>query len=271
VQYGLFPPNFGDYGDPNVLRELARRAEAAGWDGFFVWDHLLGELPVADPWVALAAIAAETRSLVLGPMIVPLARRRPWKVALEAATLDALAPGRVIVGVGIGVRWDYARFGEPDDAAERVEKVEDGMALLRRLLAGETVNHHGSHHRVSDVTFQRAAVPLWASGFWPRRRPVVGARHADGVFPNVREPVTGFRRPTPAEVREQRRDFVADGGPADGAVAVMSLTSSEPADLEAYAAAGATWWLESPWTGKQGFVPPEQYAAHVDAGPPGRR
>ena len=84
---------------------LAAEAEEAGWHGFFVWDQLRWKAPVrqvADPWITLAAIATATERLRLGPMVTPLPRRRPVKVARETATLDWLSGGRLTLGVGIG-------------------------------------------------------------------------------------------------------------------------------------------------------------------------
>jgi alkanesulfonate monooxygenase SsuD/methylene tetrahydromethanopterin reductase-like flavin-dependent oxidoreductase (luciferase family) len=115
MRFGIYVPSYGSYGDPATLRELAVAAEGAGWDGFFLYD-LIGpyhyEPPVADPWVTLAAIAQATTTIRLGPMVVPLPRRRPAKLALEAGTLQSLSGGRLILGLGTGVGWDYTRFGE---------------------------------------------------------------------------------------------------------------------------------------------------------------
>jgi len=87
MKYGIYVPNFGAYGDPHNLIELALVAENAGWDGFFLWDHILlhrhSAIPMVDAWVALSAIAARTNRIRLGPLVTPLARRRPWKVARE--------------------------------------------------------------------------------------------------------------------------------------------------------------------------------------------
>src|SRR3990172_7085574 len=91
VHFALNVPNFGDYADPATFVRLAREAEAAGWDA-----------PIADPWILLAAAAAVTERIRLGPMVTPLARRRPWVVARQAATLDHLSAGRVTLGVGLG-------------------------------------------------------------------------------------------------------------------------------------------------------------------------
>ena len=107
MRFGFYTPNSAATGDPKLVIELAMRAETAGWDGFFLWDHLTAwRPPLADPWVMLGAVAACTERITLGPLIVPLARRRPQKVALEATTLTRLAPGRCLLGVGLGVLYD---------------------------------------------------------------------------------------------------------------------------------------------------------------------
>ena len=107
--YGILAPNFGDYSDPRVLADLAGEAEEACWDCFFVVDHLLSgahDVGGADPWISLSAIATRTNRIRIGPMVTPLARRRPWKLARETVTLDRLAAGRLTLGVGLGGRWN---------------------------------------------------------------------------------------------------------------------------------------------------------------------
>ena len=123
MQFGIYVPNFGAYGDPHNLLTLATEAEAAGWDGFFLWDHLLifpgAAVPFVDAWVTLAGIATRTERMRLGPMITPVARRRPWKLAREIVSLDQLSRGRAVLGVGLGNPADveFQYFGE--DPADR--------------------------------------------------------------------------------------------------------------------------------------------------------
>ena len=102
---------------------LARDAEAAGWDAFFLWDHVLawnGNV-VADPWTLLAAIAVSTERIRLGTMVTPLPRRRPWQVVRQIVTLDHLSGGRATLGVGLGFppREEFEIFGESGDARVR--------------------------------------------------------------------------------------------------------------------------------------------------------
>jgi alkanesulfonate monooxygenase SsuD/methylene tetrahydromethanopterin reductase-like flavin-dependent oxidoreductase (luciferase family) len=97
MRSALWLPLFDELADPAVVARLAAEAEQAGWHGFFVWDQLRWRAPVrqvADPWITLAAVATATERLRLGPMVTPLARRRPAKLARETATLDQLSGGR---------------------------------------------------------------------------------------------------------------------------------------------------------------------------------
>jgi alkanesulfonate monooxygenase SsuD/methylene tetrahydromethanopterin reductase-like flavin-dependent oxidoreductase (luciferase family) len=97
MRSGLFVPIFDALADPALVARLSAEAEEAGWDGIFLWDHVRWREPVlevADAWITLAAIATATQAIRLGPMVTPLARRRPVKVARETATLDRLSGGR---------------------------------------------------------------------------------------------------------------------------------------------------------------------------------
>ena len=111
MRFAINLPNFGIFGDARLLAELAAEAEEHGWDGFFIWDHTRpGPLPLAEPWVALTAIALATQRIRLGPMVTPLPRRRPTKLARETVSVDHLSGGRLTLGVGIGVmpyEWEY--------------------------------------------------------------------------------------------------------------------------------------------------------------------
>ncbi len=171
MRFGLSVQNYGEYGDPVLLSELAREAEQAGWDGFFLWDHLhlrrRSEQPFADPMVALAAIAMATERIRIGTMVTSPARRRPWKLAREAVTLDHLSHGRVILGVGLG--WsaadDFEAFGEEGDVRVRAERLDEALEIIDGLCSGEPFSFEGRHHRMANVRFlpppvQRPRVPI---------------------------------------------------------------------------------------------------------------
>ena len=104
MRHGLYVAPFRELADVRALAAVAAEAEAGGWDGFFVWDHVMtfDGLDIADPWIALTAVALATERLRLGAMVTPLARRRPWDVARQVAVLDRLSGGRMVFGAGLG-------------------------------------------------------------------------------------------------------------------------------------------------------------------------
>ena len=133
---GIFLPPFDELVDPRTLVELAQAAEERGWDGFFLWDHIAYRAPVralADPWVALGAIANATEKLRLGPLVTPLSRRRVQKVARETVTLDRLSGGRLTFGVGLEARRTSAgAVREEVDVRKRAQLLDEGLASWPR-------------------------------------------------------------------------------------------------------------------------------------------
>lgn len=246
MRRALFLPIFDELAEPATVARLAAEAEEAGWDGVFVWDHIAYSPPVraiADPLVTLAAMASATERIRLGPMVTPLPRRRPVKLAREIATLDRLSEGRVTLGVGIG--GDGARelsaTGEELDARIRGEMLDEGLDVLAVAWSGEEVHHHGRHYVVDGLTIrptpmQRPGPPVWIAVRQGNRAPLRRAARHDGVFPvqidhpdQLAEIVDAVRALRPADVGSFD---VAVGGPA----------GSDPA---AYEAVGATWWMAS--------------------------
>ncbi len=269
MQFAIQIPNFGSGGDPRALVELASRAEDAGWDGFFVWDHLLVDaawtLEIADPWIALAAIAQATTRIRLGPMVAALPRRRPAKLARETASLDRLSGGRLILGVGLG--WpsdaDFGWFGDETELARRGAMVDESLAILEGLWSGEPFAFTGEHYRVAEATFlprpvQEPRIPVWVAALRPGPdAPLRRAARWDGFAPAVEDgylPLEMFARDT-ARVRELR----AMAGSAADATYEMVAAGVTPGDdraaaadtVAAFEAAGATWWQEivSDWLG----------------------
>ena len=223
LRSALWLPLFEDLADPRVVARVAAAAEEAGWDGCFVWDQLSWRAPVrevADPWIALAAIATATERLRLGPMVTTLPRRRPAKVARETATLDRLSDGRLTLGVGIGsdrFAAELSRTGEQLDDRQRGQMLDESLAILTAAWSGEPVHHRGEHYTVDDIEFlprpvQRPGVPVWAAGFPGNAKPIRRAARLDGFFPaNLEHPdqlVRGRRdhhRPPSGRDRTVRR------------------------------------------------------------------
>lgn len=179
---------------PGVQAEIAATAEAHGWDGFFVWDHVLrrAEEPqeIADPWVSLAVVAAATERLRLGPMVTPITRRRPVKLARETLSLDHLSDGRLILGLGLGVdhSGELTKFGEEVDPVVRGQRLDEGVQVLRALWSGQTVNFEGDHFVARDVTIVPPAgrppiIPMWFAARGGARKPVRRAARHEGLFP----------------------------------------------------------------------------------------
>jgi len=290
MRYGIYLPNYGPYGDAKVLAALAHEAEQAGWDGFFLWDHIAPEGPVnvVDPWVALTAVALNTERIRIGTTVTPVPRRRPWKLARETVSLDRLSGGRLILGVGIGLgegEWDD--LGEEPDQAKRAEMLDEGLDILTGLWRAEPFSYEGKYYHIKQAHFlpgplQQPRIPIWVGGFWPNKRPMRRAARWDGAFPLM--PWTD--ESTPENMMLQFKDAVAyiqDQRAAqgiEGPIDIVHIGGTPPhipglaaLDANDHAEAGATWWLEMlypyrwGWTG-DGPWPVEAMREGVLQGPP---
>jgi alkanesulfonate monooxygenase SsuD/methylene tetrahydromethanopterin reductase-like flavin-dependent oxidoreductase (luciferase family) len=256
---GIAVPNFGE--EPGGLIDLGVAAEEAGFDGFFLWDHIVfsnsGEgPPIIDPWLVLAVVAARTSRIRIGTMITPVPRRRPWQLARQTASLDRLSGGRLILGVGIGspAYGDFGIFHEPTGDRARADLLDEGLDVLAGLWSGETFSYAGEHFSVDPVRFtpvpvQRPRVPVWVGGVLPATRPIARAARWDGVVP-IRFADRSLVRPSPADIAGVRSQMAAARGPAGPFdVAVWAEVAADPATVpgtaEPYQAAGATWWIET--------------------------
>lgn len=192
VKHGVFVAPFGQLADPHKLVDLAATAEESGWDGVFLWDHVLRpeSNEIVDTWVALGAMAAATTRIRLGPMVTPIPRRRPIKLAREILTVDLMSDGRLTVGVGSGTDsgGELSRFDEIVDGRARGARLEEGLDIISRLLEGETLAHVGEHFRVDGVSLeprpaQEPRPPIWCAARGSATKPVRRAAHYDGMFP----------------------------------------------------------------------------------------
>lgn len=244
LRSALWLPLFGDLADPIIVARLAAEAEAAGWDGLFVWDQVCWREPVrrvADPWIVLAAAATATRRLRLGPMVTPLPRRRPAKVARETATLDRLSGGRLTLGVGIGddrYAGELSTTAEELDDRRRGRMLDEALAVLAVAWSGEPVRHRGEHYTIDGIRFlprpvQRPGIPVWAAGMPGNVKPIRRAARLDGFFPaNLQHP------DQVAEIAALLADL---RGGLDGYDLAVGLKPG--VDPEPYKRAEATWWL----------------------------
>jgi len=274
-------PNFGYFGDIDTLIDIAVEAEDAGWDGFTLWDHVLVfkqedlVLPFVDPWIALSAIACNTSKMKLCPLVTPLPRRRPWKVAREALTLDHLSKGRLILGVGIGAPPDveFEYFGEETDTKIRAQQLDESLDILTGLWTGKSFSYSGEHYQLNEMTFlpkpkQTPRIPIWVGGGVPHKAPFIRAARYDGVAPvHARwpEPVTPDDLDDVLDIiRKERGDLEQFDVVICGATSSNDNEKNEEI-LAPWKERGVTWWLED-INGMRAKI--EVLRERIRAGPP---
>lgn len=277
MKYGFVLP----YGDARAVAALAHEAEAAGWDGFFVWEPIWG----IDPWVSLAAAAMRTERIRLGTMLTPLSIRKPWKLASETATLDNLSGGRVILSVGLGATdTGFANFGEELDRKTRAELVDEGLEILTGLWRGQPFSFEGKHYHISPTTFypppppvQRPRIPIWVVGAYPRAKSMRRALRYDGLLPVKMDASGKFLETTP-EIITEIKAYIAQhrlglNPLAEPGVYDIIQEGQTPGDdagkaaeiVRPWAEAGVTWWIEAMW----GENDQEKVLTRLRQGPPG--
>ena len=289
MKYGLYLPNFGAFGDARLLAELAQEAEHAGWDGFFIWDHIARPIvtPMVDAWVALSAIAMSTRAIRIGALVTPLPRRRPWKVARETVSIDRLSNGRLVLGVGIGssggqeVEWD--NFGEEVDLKTRGAMLDEGLEVIRGLWSGKPFAFDGQHYQVKQSQFiptplQTPRIPVWVAGNWPNHAPFRRAARWDGMIPQTQSKGVDELALLKQAI-QYTRDYRKDAGPLDVVYSAAPTPGDDPAKaaerIAPFAEAGVTWWLEQIYPGHFGSGwqedwPLEAMRERILQGPPAK-
>lgn len=261
MKFGIYAPNFGEtFGNPNLVTELAVEAEKAGWDGFFLWDHIFnpeGFPDTVDPFITLTSVALNTKKILLGTTVTPLPRRRPWKLARETVTLDIISEGRLILGVGLGPRSELGVMGEETNPVKMAEMAQEQIEILRGLWTGEEYSYKGKHYSIEEVTFlprpvQRPGIKIWGAGTWPKKGPFRRAAKLDGVVPLSLD----YRVPL---VPDDFRDMLAYmkryglGDPFDVVMISFDASKGEDKDraIRGFRDAGVNWWLDlvSDWNG----------------------
>lgn len=258
MRYGVYLPNFGPFSDARVLADYAHDAENAGWDGFFIWDHIAPypgwDERMVDPWVALTAVTLSTSHIQLGTTVTPLPRRRPWKVARETASLDRLSGGRLILGVGIGGGdREWGDLGEETDLRVRGAMLDEALDVVTGLWSGERFSYSGQYYHLHEQRFlpvpvQQPRIPIWVGGFYPHKAPLRRAAQWDGAYflysggPQETDEI----KAAVISLRDQRGDNPAPfeivylGRPTPGA------NPAEAAQIvREYADLGVTYWLEN--------------------------
>lgn len=283
-RHALILPNPAVGDDAPAMVEYAVAAEEAGWDGVFMWDVLV--FPAApdhlgaagdpepfhpeeyaaqiDPLITLAGIATRTERVALGTWIIPAARRQPWQLARDVATLDRLSGGRVVLGVGLGRRAEYDLFGEEWEPRRLARRYDEALELLDRFWTGERVTFHGEFYDVDDVALlptpvQRPRVPVLVAGFWPHRRPVRRGARWDGLMPLVDPDPDG---PELNALVAYYREVADEPGEIFLYVDGPALT---PDRVSAYAGLGVTWLASDLVTARRTVA---ENLAEIRRGPP---
>jgi len=263
-------------GTPQQALKYARETEAAGWDGFFVWEPVYG----IDPWVTLGAIAAVTERIRIGTLLTPPSRRRPWKLASEALTVDLLSEGRMILSVGLGaIDTGFEAMGEVTDRKTRADLLDESIDILTGLWAGQPFTYTGKHYQLDEFKFvhqpplpaQQPRIPIWVVGAWNFPKSMQRVLKCDGILPQVLNTAKKWIALEPAHVREIRA-FVEANRKLDSHFDIV-VENTSPGDDPAAAAAkvhpwieaGATWWIESMWEEQDS----EKWLRRIRQGPPG--
>ncbi len=273
VKYGFV----ASYGSVDQVLEMAREAEAHGWDGVFTWDGIsVGEMDTFDPWTLLGAMATITERVTLGAMVFALPRRRPWKVAREAITVDHLSKGRLVMPVAFGATPDAGISKVSTDTADRkirAQRLDETLAFLAKAWTGEPFSFEGEQYQTGEMVFrptpvQRPRIPIWNVGAWPREKSMQRAVRWDGVIPmDVNDPFKHVGSETVREIAAWVREHRAGDAPFD--IVVEGVTEDDDASRERVAAlaeAGATWFIESRWDTERDT--PERLLQRVRQGPP---
>jgi alkanesulfonate monooxygenase SsuD/methylene tetrahydromethanopterin reductase-like flavin-dependent oxidoreductase (luciferase family) len=275
VKYGFIITG----GEAREQVELARAAETAEWDGVFTWDgiHVGDDLETYDPWALMGAMAMATERVRLGAMLTPPSRRRPWKLAREATTVDRLSSGRLILPVGLGAVDDrgVTGLGEAADRKTRAERLDEALEIVTGLWSGEPFGYDGRHYRFEPMAFrptpvQRPRIPIWVVGAWPSERSMSRVLRYDGLLPYWLAQTTGLARPQEPDQLAEMRDWIGARRSLEGFDIIMEGTTSADDAASAAAAvtrwgdAGATWWIESDWSNWD----PAVMRRRIEAGPP---
>jgi hypothetical protein len=262
-------------GTPQAAIEFAKETEAHEWDGFFVWEPVYG----IDPWVTLGAIAAQTERIKIGTLLTPPSRRRPWKLASEALTVDLLSGGRMILSVGVGaVDTGFESMGEITDRKTRAELLDESIDILTGLWGGQPFKYEGQHYQLNEYTFvhqppspvQQPRIPIWVVGAWGWPKSMQRVLKCDGILPTIIDQNKKFVDLTPEHIL-QIKAFVDKNRQLESHfdIIVENTTpgkdpSAAVAKVQPWIEAGATWWIESMWTEQD----PEKWRERIRQRPP---
>jgi hypothetical protein len=271
MKFGFVYPG----GAPGEAVEFAIEAEAHGWDGFFAWEPVYG----VDPWVTLGGIAVQTERIKIGTLLTSPSRRRPWKLASEALTVDLLSGGRVILSVGLGATDSgFESMGEVTDRKIRAELLDESIDILTGLWGGQPFKYEGKHYQLDEFSFvhqpppplQQPRIPIWVVGAWGWTKSMQRVLKCDGILPTIIGRDRKFVELTPEHIW-QIKSFVEENRKLDSHFDIIVENTSPGEDFSAAIAkvrpwieAGATWWIESMWHEKE----PKKWRQRLRQGPP---
>ena len=261
TKYGLNITNFGTYSDIEILMDLCRDAEKVGWDGIFLWDHMIfstrlknnnqNNIPFVDPWIALTAISTITTRVKIGTYITPLPRRRPWKLAREIVSLDHLSKGRLILGIGLGSPdFEYEGFGEEKNMIVRARKCDEGLEIIKGLCSGKPFKFNGNYYNIKEMTFKpepyNGTIPIWIGGRWPNKKPFERASKYDGVCPIS----ATSKNLNPGDIEEIKNYIKKMRKNIENFDIVLAGETPQEKNIAKkiiipYIESGMTWWLET--------------------------
>jgi alkanesulfonate monooxygenase SsuD/methylene tetrahydromethanopterin reductase-like flavin-dependent oxidoreductase (luciferase family) len=282
MRFGFVVP----YATAREFAGLAVLGEQRGWDAVFTWEAVWGE----HAWVALGAAAMVTERIRLGTLLTPASRWRPWDLASAVGTVDRLSGGRTVMSVGLGALHEGWTAFEPDEGRRvRAEKLDECLAVYDGLMRGQPFSYDGRHYTVRPTDFhapgppaQRPHPPVWVVGTRVAGRTAQPsldrAARWEGLLPGVIDGGShrGLADPEElaslvAEVHALRAAAGVAGSPYDVVIegdSTREFVQLDPPEPTAWAAAGATWWIESWWTIKPGAEGLAEVRRRIEAGPP---
>jgi len=278
MRFGYVVP----FASAREFAELAALGERCGWDAVFTWEAVWGE----HAWVTLGAAAMVTERIRLGTLLTPASRWRPWDLASAVGTVDRLSGGRAVMSVGLGALHEgWTAFEADEGRRARAEKLDECLAVYDGLMRGQPFSYDGKHytvrptdHLVPDPPAQRPRPPVWVVGARVAGRAaqpsLARAARWDGLLPSVAKDEGAGLDEFGSVVAEVRALRVAAGladAPYDVVIegdSTREFVQLDPPDPAAWAAAGATWWIESWWTIERGPAGLAEVRRRIEAGPP---
>ena len=221
------------------LRDVALAAERAGWDAIYTWDHLMAiqgpwRQPIFEGWAVLAAWAALTARIRIGLMVGANTFRNPGHTAKLATTLDHISNGRAILAIG-GAWFEREHEAHGLDFGsgfgERLDRLDESVMLIRRLLDGETIDHAGRFYTFKDAVHApppiQAHLPILIGGSGPKKTLRTTAHYADAW--NTSGTVDEFAA-SDATLRGHCADLGRDTGSIERTVSFPIIIRDDPAE-----------------------------------------